>query len=157
MFFYCKLLSIFFTSLMHITFTVRCLMWCDLVWQSRVGNYTRRQWHAPVFWSTNQWQSFLRSTEKRKISLHRTQRSMFYKSTEHSPRFHSEFEYKCTCTIQHLKRNFSRLCKLRKRSTEVCDPSHALMSFRCVIRRALAIARLSLTSLKKYLRTGVTI
>ena len=52
------------------------------------------------------------------------------------------------CTIRHLKRNFSRLCKLRKRSSQVCDGSHASTSFRRVIRRARAIARLSLTSLQ---------
>ena len=51
------------------------------------------------------------------------------------------------CTIRHLKRNFSRLCKLRKRSSEACDRSHASTSFRRVIRHARAIARLSLTSL----------
>ena len=52
-----------------------------------------------------------------------------------------------TCTIRRLKRNFCRFYKLRKWSSEACDPSHTWASFRRVIRHARAIARLSLTSL----------
>ena len=148
MFFYCKL-SILFTSLTHITFTVRC---CNVM--RSCLTVTRGQLHAQTmtrqfFWSTNRRQSFLRSTEKRKISLLRTQRSMFYESTEHSPRFHSEFEYKYIyMQYSTFEKEFLQVVQVEKTIFRL----HASMSFRRVIRRARAIARLSLTSLWQYIQ-----
>ena len=123
---------------MQITFTVHAVIGCNLAWQTRMGYYTHRQWHAPVFWSINQRQSSSDGTEKRKISLFKTQRLMFT-SLQNIVHDFIENLNTNTCTIRCLKRNFSRLYKLRKRSSEVCNPSQAWMSFRRVIRRVHAI------------------
>ena len=121
MFFYCKL-SILFTSLTHITFTVRC---CNVM-QSCL-TVTRGQLHAQTM--TRQFFG-VQIGDKVSSDLPKRERSPY-----------SELKDRCftslqnivhdfiqnlntstyTCSIRRLKRNFSRLCKLRKRSSD-CTP-----------------------------------